>query len=111
MRSGHELLPEKSRGFQALKDTENYAKENNMKINYKKTKLMIFNPSRTKDLCPKFSFNDNELEIVEQTKLLGLIVRSGLSWTTNTEYMVERENKKLWKQQNISHQKEKTTIL
>ena len=96
MRSGHELLPEKSRVFQALQDTENYAKENNMKINYKKTKLMIFNPSRTKDFCPKFSFNDNELEIVEQTKLLGLIVRSDLSWTTNTEYMVKRANKKLW---------------
>ena len=67
-----------------------------MKINYKKTKLMIFNPARTRDFCPRFLFNNNELEIVEETKLLGLIVRSDLAWTSNTEYIVKRANKKLW---------------
>ena len=95
-RTGYELLPEKSRVFKALQETEKYAKENKMKINYKKTKLMIFNPARTRDFCPRFLFNNDELEIVEETKLLGLIVRSDLAWTSNTEYIVKRANKKLW---------------
>ena len=95
-RTGHELLPEKSRVFETLKETEKYAEENRMKINYKKTKLMIFNPARTRDFYPKFFFNNDELEIVEETKLLGLIVRSDLAWTSNTEYIVKRANKKLW---------------
>ena len=43
-----------------------------------KTKLMIFNPARSVDFCPSFSLNDNELETVEETKLLGLIVDSKL---------------------------------
>ena len=95
-RTGHQLLPENSRVFQNLKETEEYAKKNKMKINYKKTKLMIFNPSKTKDFHPRFEFNDNELELVEETKLLGLVLRSDLSWSSNTQYMVKRANKKLW---------------
>ena len=95
-RTGHELLPENSKVFQTLQETEHYAEKNKMKINFKKTKLMIFNPARSVDFCPSFSLNDNELETVEETKLLGLIVRSDLSWTSNTQYMVKRANKKLW---------------
>ena len=57
---------------------------------------MVFNPGRAIDFLPRFNFNDNELEIVEETKLLGLIIRSDLSWSSNTEYMVKRAYKKLW---------------
>ena len=32
----------------------------------------------------------------DPTKLLDFIVRSDLAWTSNTEYIVERANKKLW---------------
>ena len=95
-RTGHELLPTKSRVYQKLKQTEEYAAQNKMKINYKKTKLMVFNPAKTMDFSPRFTFNENQLEIVEETKLLGLVIRNDLSWTANTEYMVKRAIKKLW---------------
>ena len=94
-RTGHQLAPENSKVFENLVKTEVYATENKMKINYKKTKLMVFNPGRAIDFLPRFNFNDNELEIVEETKLLGLIIRSDLSWSSNTEYMINRANKKL----------------
>ena len=95
-RTGHKLLQENSKVYQNLKATEQYATENKMKINYNKTKLMIFNPARTKDFHPRFSMNGNELEVTEETKILGLILRTDLSWSSNTEYMVKRANKKLW---------------
>ena len=67
-RTGHELIQEKSKVYLNLKETEEYAKTNKMKINYKKTKLMIFNPARAKDFYPRFLVNDGELEIAEERK-------------------------------------------
>ena len=54
-----------------FKKTDKYAHENKMKINYKKTKLMVFNPGYSRDFFPRFNFNNNELEVVEEAKLLG----------------------------------------
>ena len=34
--------------------------------------------------------------MVEETRLLGLVIRSDLSWGPNTDSMVERSSKKLW---------------
>jgi hypothetical protein len=93
---GHTILPEDSRVHKNLKETEQYAIDNNMKLNYKKTKLMVFNPGTARDFLPRFVFNNNELEVVEEIKLLGVVIRSDLSWGPNTEYMVKRANKKLW---------------
>ena len=45
---------------------------------------------------PRFTFNGDELEVVDETKLLGIIIRSDLSWSSQTTYMVNRANKKLW---------------
>ena len=61
-----------------------------------KTKLMVFNPGISRDFLPRFNFNNRELEVVEETKLLGVILRNDLSWSSNTNYMVKRANKKLW---------------
>ena len=95
-RTGHELLQKESKAYLNFKETEKYATTNKMKINYSKTKLMIFNPARGKDFYPKFLVNGEELKIAEESKILGLILRSDLSWSSNTEYMVKRAYKKLW---------------
>ena len=36
------------------------------------------------------------IETVEETKLLGVVLRSDLSWSSNTAYMIGRANHKLW---------------
>ena len=82
--------------YENLKKTENYAVENKMKLNYKKTKLMVFKTGKARDFMPRFTFDNNELEVVEETRLLGVVLRSDLSWCSNTLYMVKRANKKLW---------------
>ena len=49
-----------------------YAEENEMQINSKKTKLMLFNTSKKYDFMPKVTSKDgNTLELVEEFKLLG----------------------------------------
>ena len=47
-------------------------------------------------ILPRFNFNGDELEVVDETKLLGIIIRSDLSWNSHVTYMVTRANKKLW---------------
>ena len=67
-----------------------------MKINYGKTKLMVFNPGKIRDFFPRFPVNNDELEVVEEIKLLGVIIRNDLSWEPNTDYIIKRASKKLW---------------
>ena len=73
-RTGHCLKPENSKVYKMIQKTEDYAEEYKMKINYEKTKLMIFNPGTSRDFMPRFRFNGKELDIVEETKLLGIII-------------------------------------
>ena len=90
------LPPEHSKVFNQLLETNKYANENEMKINLKKTKLMMFNPCKQVDFMPKFNLDDCELELEEHSKLLGLILKSDLKWDKNTEYLTKRASKKLW---------------
>ena len=78
------MVPEQSRVFKQLVETEKYAKNNKMQVNYSKTKLMVFNPGRSRDFHPRFIFNSMELEVVPEIKLLGGIIRNDFSWGTNT---------------------------
>ena len=54
---------------------------------------MVFNPGRARDFMPRFEINSEELEVVDETKLLGVMLRSDLSWSSNTNYIVKRANK------------------
>ena len=65
------------------------------KLNLSKTKLMVFNPCASKDFLPQFEIDDLAIQLVEETKLLGLVVTSDLSWSANTDYIVGRCNSKM----------------
>ena len=67
-----------------------------MKINTKKTKIMPFNFSRKYDFIPKYHIDGKELEIVYETKLLGLMIRSDCKWTSNTKYITNKAKTRLW---------------
>ena len=51
---------------------------------------MIFNFSKKNQFITKLSVNDNNLEVVEETKLLGTVLTNNLSWNRNTEELVKR---------------------
>ena len=67
-----------------------------MRINVDKTKLMIFNPSRTVDIHPIIEIDDIQLEIVESMKLLGVVVTSDMKWHQNTDFITKRGYSRLW---------------
>ena len=68
-----------------------------MKINLKKTKIIPFNFTKTMDFIPELSFPGGDpLEVIYQTKLVGVIIDSTLSWGPHVEYTVKNASKKLW---------------
>ena len=95
-RTGHMLPLTRSVVYSQLLKTEQYAKENNMQINYGKTKLMLFNPCWSIDFMPKINLGGQQLEVVEQIRLLGVTIRSDLKWSSNTTNIVQRAVNKLW---------------
>ena len=67
-----------------------------MKINFKKTKLMIFNNGPAMDFMPDMQVDGNELEVVEEMRILGLIVRLDMKWSSNCEHIVGTALHRLW---------------
>ena len=95
-RTGHALPDESSAVYRQLVKTTEYADRNQMKINFRKTKTMLFNPCTSVDFMPNFQLGGHELELVEEMRLLGLVITSDMKWAANTEYIVKRAYKKLW---------------
>ena len=95
-RTGHYLPTENSEVFKNLIATNQYAQVNEMKLNFKKTKLMIFNNAKTMDFMPNFEVEGKEIEVVEEMRILGLIVRTDLKWSSNTEHILEKAYNRLW---------------
>ena len=64
-----------------LKDLMNFTLENEMKINHKKTNIIPFNFTQKMDFIPQVSFpGADPLDVIYQTKLVGVIVDSSLCW-------------------------------
>ena len=67
-----------------------------MKLNIPRTKILLFNRSKKWDFHPEVVIDDKILDIVESTKLLGVMITTDLKWETNTQYMINKARKKLW---------------
>ena len=92
------ILPNENYNLQdQLNNLNEYCKTKEMKINESKSKVMIFN-SRTKyDARPRLAIGDTDyLEVVESYKLLGVIVRSDLKWSENTDHICKKGYSRLW---------------
>ena len=58
---------------------------------------MIFNKSQKWDFPPEIHFNDGQqLEVISEAKLVGLMVSDNLSWHKNTAFICKRARTKLW---------------
>ena len=95
-KTGHVLQPEKSQVYQQLLKTEEYSRSNSMLINKKKTKVMVFNPCKAWDFMPELTLDSQELEMVDEMRLLGVVVRSDMKLASNTEDMTVKAYKILW---------------
>ena len=80
-----------------LSDLIVFTDEHKMKINFKKTKILPFNLSKKYDFLPQLNFPDCEpLEVIYETRLLGVILSSNLSWTAHVKDTTKRATSKLW---------------
>ena len=95
-RTGHSLPVSNSKVHSQLQSTLTYAKDHEMKINFDKTKLMLFNTCTSVDFMPTFVLDGKELEVVAETRLLGLQITSDMKWKANTGCMISKANKRLW---------------
>ena len=68
-----------------------------MLINCKKTKIIVFNTSTKYAFEPELSFPGGEqLEVVQQARLLGVQISNDLTWTNHVKDITTRAVKKLW---------------
>jgi hypothetical protein len=61
-----------------------------MKLNEKKSKVMVFNFTNDYQFATRLCIGDNLLETVTSTKLLGTIIQSDLKWQENTHILVKK---------------------
>ena len=79
-----------------LKEIEEYAISHGMKINQKKSKVMLFNTSNTNDYQPDMEIEGVRLEVVSEMKLLGVIINDDLKWHENTVSITKKALSRLW---------------
>ena len=95
-RTGHALIAENSKVFNQIAEVKDYAQANDMKLNLQKTKFMLFNQCRTLDFMPTLSLEGDDIEVVEEMKLLGVIITSDMKFTKNTEYIIKKGFRRIW---------------
>ena len=98
-RTGHVLADGQSEVQKLLLELNTYVDHHQMKINEKKTKVILFNNSRKYDFPPHLGFDDNDddvLEVVEELRLLGVVVTSNLNWQAHVDYMCTKAFNRLW---------------
>ena len=68
-----------------------------MKINVSKSKVLLFNKSKSYDFSPEFAFNSGpNLEVIEQTRLLGIELTTDLRWSENTKSIFKKAMSRMW---------------
>ena len=68
-----------------------------MVINHKKTQIMSVNFRSSRKFPPIFSIGDRkQLDIVNQTKLVGIIISDDLRWSPHIEYTCTKASRKIW---------------
>ena len=98
-RTNHVLPPGACLLQEQLLSLQKYCKDNQMEINQKKCKVMIFNPHKKYDVTPKLTLSgegSEYLEVVENIHLLGVKLQSDLRWSDNCNYICQKGFSRLW---------------
>ena len=73
-----------------------------MVINENKTKVMLFNTGKKYDFQPKIETGSGDfLEVVDEMKLLGIIVQNYMRWKSNTTNLCNKGYARLWILRNL----------
>ena len=101
-RTGHLLPTEKNIIQQEFDRLQIFANDRQMIINQDKTRAMLFNSGKKYDFLPQIETEGGEmLEVVEEMKLLGIVVRSDMTWHSNTKLLCQKGYSRLWMLRNL----------
>ena len=78
-----------------LNEVDKWTDSKSMKLNTRKTKCMIFNPTRKKQFTTNLTLKGDPVEIVDHYKSLGIILSNDLKWNLNTAKIVQRANMRM----------------
>ena len=92
------MLPEQSNELKLELDNLNiYAKNHLMSLNHQKTKVMLCSRHRKYDFLPEIHLTQNtNIEVVEEMKIVGFILRSDLKTISNTKYIIGKAYGRMW---------------
>ena len=92
----NQIIPNENLKTQKNLDSiQKWTEDRQMVLNEKKTKNMIFNFSKTRQFTTDVKLKNETLEVVDETKLLGVYITSDLKWNRNTEQLVKDANKRM----------------
>ena len=90
------VIPKENLKTQAhLNLINEWTKANKMLLNEKKCNGMIFNFCKDYQFTCNIKIEKEDMEIIPQTKLLGVMINDRLTWDDNTKYLVQRANSRL----------------
>ena len=92
----NQFIPPENLTSQNWLNTINEWTENQkMIINGTKTKTMIFNFTNDYKFTTRLKLNDKNVDVIDQTKLLGSIITDDLKWDKNTSKIVKNANDRM----------------
>ena len=94
--SHNQVIPSQNLKTQQYIDSiQKWTSDRMMVLNEKKTKNIIFNFSKERQFTTDIKLKNETLEVVNETKLLGVYITTDLRWNRNTEYLVKDANKRM----------------
>ena len=83
----------KSQGW--LDEIDHWTENQKMMINGKKTKTMIFNFTENYQFTTRLVLKNENVEVINSTRLLGTILSDDLKWDLNTSTIVKKANARM----------------
>ena len=106
--SHNQFIPPEQLQYQDwLNNIDEWTENQKIMINSKKTKTMIFNFTDNFQFTTRLKLKDENIEVIDSTKLLGTFISNNLKWDLNTANLVKKSNARmqlLWKVASLGHQ-------
>ena len=93
--NGYYLPSENTQTQEYLNKISKWTTDNKMELNKKKSKVMIFNFCKEFQVSSRLQIDDENIETIQETKLLGVMVNNKLNWDSNTSFLVKRSNSRM----------------
>ena len=78
-----------------LNEIDQWTENQKMIINEKKTKTMIINFTENYQFSTRLQLKNDNIEVIDSTRLLGTIISNDLSWDLNTANIVKKANARM----------------